>query len=497
MSLVKKLAGETAIYGMSSILGRVLNMLLVPFYTRVLATTHEYGAVIDLYATSAFVMVLFSYRMESAFFRFGTSGEDRMRTYSTGLMSLLGSSAAWVLLLLVFEQPIAELLCYSDHPEYIRWFAWIMAFDSLAELPFARLRLEQRPIVFVSVKLANIFINIGMNLFWLVFCPWAAAKGWSWVHWLWAPGLGVGYIFLSNLIASLATLALLTPSFRGVSWQFDRVLWWKMVVYSAPLIIVTFSGIVGEMFSRSMLKYLLPGTTEENLSAVGIFGANYKLAALISLFTQAYRYAAEPFFFRHAGDSDAMRTQAAATKWFTITSAAGMLFMLLFLDLVKYFIAPKYWSGLHVVPMLLMANLLLGVYYNFSIWYRLKDRTGLGAWISVGSAVLTVVLNLVAIPRFGYTGAAWVTLICYLYLSFATWKTGRKPYPVPYEMGKMMGYVVAVLLLWGVEVVLHRFFASHALLIWALRCILMGVFVFGVVRLELWEYVKKRFPAGA
>lgn len=492
MSLLKKLAGETALYGLSSIIGRLLNMLLVPFYTRVLATTHEYGAVIDLYATSAFIMVLFSYRMESAFFRFGTPAEDREKTYSTGMLSLLGTTALIAGLLLLFAQPIATGLKYPDHPEYVRWFALILAFDCLAELPFARLRLEQRPRRFVAIKLTNIAVNIGMNLFWLVFCPWAASRGMDWVHAVWSPGLGVGYIFLSNLLASLVTLVLLSPQFRQIRWAFDRALWSKMIAYSAPLIIVSLAGIVDEMFSRSMLKYLLPGSTKENLGQVGIFGANYKLAALITLFTQAYRYAAEPFFFRHAKEEHALHTQAQVTKWFTITSAAGMLGILLFIDLIKYFIAPKYWSGLHVVPVLLCANLLLGVYYNFSIWYRLKDRTGLGAWISVVGAVITIALNLVLIPRFGYTGAAWVTLTCYFFMSFATWYTGRKHYPVPYQTGRMAGYVGLALGLWAVSIPIAALLKELPAATWVLRILLAAVFAGVVYGLEIKGKLKPR-----
>ncbi|MFN0014163.1 MAG: polysaccharide biosynthesis C-terminal domain-containing protein [Saprospiraceae bacterium] len=480
MSLLKKLAGETALYGMSSIIGRVLNMLLVPFYTRILSSTNEYGAVIDLYATSAFVMVLFSYRMESAFFRFGTPKEDREQAFGAGMLSLFGSTALIAGALLLFAQPIANALEYPGHPEYIRWFALILAFDCLAELPFARLRLEQRPRRFVFIKLTNIGVNIGMNLFWLVFCPWAAQNGIGWVHAVWSPGLGVGYIFLSNLLASLVTLALLVPQFRAIRWAFDRVLWKKMIGYSAPLIIVSLAGIVDEMFSRAMLKYLLPGTPQENLGQVGIFGANYKLAALITLFTQAYRYAAEPFFFRNAGEKDALRTQAQVTKWFTITSAAGMLGILLFLDLVKYFIAPTYWEGLHVVPVLLLANLLLGVYYNFSIWYRLKDRTGLGAWISVAGAVITIGLNLVLIPQFGYSGAAWVTLVCYAFMSAATWYTGRRHYPVPYELGRMGLYVVLALGLYGLRCLAKPVLGDWPVVFWGMNALLFGAYL-GVV----------------
>lgn len=477
MSLIKKLAGETALYGLSSIVGRLLNMLLVPFYTRVLATTNEYGAVIDLYATSAFLMVLFSYRMESAFFRFGTPKEDREQAYSTGMLSLFGTTAVIAATLLIFTQPIADALEYPQHPEYVRWFALILALDCLAELPFARLRLEQRPKRFVFIKLTNIAVNIGMNLFWLVFCPWAAKNGLDWVNAVWSPGLGVGYIFLSNLIASLVTLLLLSPQLRAVHWNFDKALWKKMMAYAAPLIIVSFAGIVDEMFSRSMLKYLLPGTPQENLADVGVFGANYKLAALITLFTQAYRYAAEPFFFRHANDQDALRTQAEVTKWFTIAAATGMLGILLFLDLVKYFIGTKYHGGLHVVPILLTANLLLGVYYNFSIWYRLKDRTGLGAWISIAGAAITIVLNLILIPKFGYTGAAWVTLVCYAFMSWATWFTGKKHYPVPYPLSRMALYLAAVWAIFGLDTWLEPLLSGQPFLLWPMRVALFGSFL--------------------
>ncbi len=484
MSLLKKLAGETALYGLSSMLGRVLNMiLLVPLHTRTLRDTSDFGAVVDLYATSAFLMVIFSYRMESAFFRFGTPKEDRSRSFSTGMISVMGSTAIITLLLFLFAQPVANFLQYPDHPEYVRWFALILGLDCLSELPFARLRLEQRPIRFVSVRLINITVNILMNLFWLLYCPWAASHGQEWVHAVWSPDTGAGYVFLSNLTASAVTVLLLLPEFRKTGFSFDTELWFSMMKYAAPLIIVSLAGIVDEMFSRSMLKYLLPGTVEENLGQVGIFGANYKLAALITLFTQAYRYAAEPFFFRHAGDRDAMRTQAEVTKWFTVAGATGMLGILLFLDVVKYFIAPKYHGGLHVVPVLLVANLLLGVYYNFSVWYRLKDRTGLGAIISVAGAVITVLLNLILIPRYGYTGAAFVTLVCYAFMSWATWFTGKKHYPVPYQLGRMFLYTGLALLLAGTASWISPFLQETAG--WAVRILLFGAWLATIWALEI------------
>lgn len=482
MSLIKKLAGETALYGMSSIIGRFLNVMLMPLYTRTLPPG-EYGVVTDLYALSAFLMIIYSYRMESAFFRFGTPKEDRNATFSTGLISLLLSTALITALVFVFAQPLATAAKYDAHPEYIRWFALMLAFDCLSELPFARLRLEQRPIRFVSIKLVNIGTNIFLNLFWLVFCPWAARHGMDWVHWFWVPGLGVSYIFLSNVVASLITLLLLLPEFRVIKLPFDKALWTKMMSYSWPLIIVGFAGIINEMLSRTMMKYLLTGTYEENMAQLGIFGANYKLAMLITLFTQAYRYAAEPFFFRHAADKDAMRTQSEVTKWFTIAAAIGMLGILLFLDIVKYFLGKDFHSGVGVVPILLMANLLLGVYYNFSVWFRLRDRTGLGAWISLAGAVITIILNIIWIPAFGYVGAAWVTLICYLFMSWATWQTGRKHYPVPYQLGRMLWYTASAVGLWLLCEWLAPMIPMAAL--WALRVLCFMAYLVMVWALEI------------
>ncbi len=473
MSLIKKLASETAIYGLSSIVGRFLNYLLVPLYTRTLLPS-EYGISNELSAYAGFLMVLFSYRMESAFFRFGTPVEDRERTYSTAVWSLLSSTAVIVALMFLFAQPIANFLNYPAHPEYIRWFALILGFDCLTELPFARLRLEQRPRRFVFVKLTWIATNIGLNLFWLLFCPWAAKNGWNWVYYVWSPQLGVAYIFLANLLASGITLLLLLPQLRAIRWPLDGALWVKMMRYAGPLIIVTFAGVINEMLDRAILTRLLPGTLEENRAQLGIYAANYKLAMLITLFTQAYRYAAEPFFFRHAADKDALKIQASATKWFTIAATVGMLGILLFLDVVNGFVGKDFRAGLNVVPILLVANLLLGLYYNFSVWYRLKDRTMLGAWVSIGGAIITLILNFLWVPIIGYVGAAWATLVCYAFMCWTTWYIGRKHHSVPYEMGRMGFYVAVALVMFGFSRWLEPVLLAWPMLLWAMR---IGLFV--------------------
>lgn len=484
MSLVKKLASETAIYGLSSIVGRMLNFFLTFIYAHTFSTA-ENGVLNELYAYVGFLIVVFSYRMESAFFRYGTPVADRERTYATGLISLLGSTLIITTAFLLFAQPIADLLHYSNHVDYIRWFALILAFDCLAELPFARLRLEQRPRRFVTGKLLTIGVNVFLVVFWLLFCPWAVKNEIAWVYYVWSPTWGVSSVFMANLLSSVATMLFLLPQLQGLQKGFDPAMWRKMIGYAAPLIIVQFAGIVNQMLDRTMLKWLLPGTPDENLSQVGIYGNNYKLAMLITIFTQAYRYAAEPFFFRHAGEENAPEIQAEATKWFTIAATTGMLGVLLFLDVIKYFLGENYFSGLKVVPILLMANVLLGVYYNLSVWYRLKDKTMLGAWISIGGAVLTVVLNILLVPRIGYVGAAWAALATYAFMCFATWFTSLKYYPVPYPFGRMALYPAVSLALWAASLWLELMLPGIG--IWVVRVFFFGAFLGLVYWLEIMQ----------
>jgi O-antigen/teichoic acid export membrane protein len=313
------------------------------------------------------------------------------------------------------------------------------------------------------------------------------------VRHIWSPAFGIGYIFLSQVIANAATLLFLTPQVRVIlKGQFVPELWFRMLRYSAPLILVSMAGIVNETLDRAILTYLLPGTPEENLAQVGIYGANYKLTMMITLFTQAYRYAAEPFFFRNASHKDALQIQADAAKWYTIAASAGMLGILLFIDLAKYFIGAKFRSGLGVVPILLLANVLLGLYYNFSVWYRLKDKTQVGAWISIGGAVITIVLNVVFAPVYGYMASAWATLACYAFMSWITWYIGRKEYPVPYRLRQMGFYLVLALVLYGVSELFRGLLADHEVMIWIVNIALYAAFLGIVAKLEdLRQFIRK------
>lgn len=450
MSLLKKLAGETAVYGLSSILGRVLNYLLVPMYTRVFATG-EYGIVSELYAWAGFLMVFFIVRMETAFFRFGTDSEKRQAAFTTSWWSVLTSSLLFAMLIVGFSSQIGAWFEYRpDQYSYIAMFGFILAFDTLAEIPLAKLRLEHKAFRFATVRLVGIGLSIALNLFFLLLCPWLLKQGIAtgFVEAIYRPTFGVGYVFLSNLIASGAVLLLLLPELKSVEWRFDKKLWWTMFIYAAPLVLASLAGIVNEMLDRVLLRHLLPGTVSENLSQVGIYSASYKLAMLMSLFTQAFRYAAEPFFFANADHKDSKHLYGQVTKYFTIAGTLAFLTIMLYLDVFKYFIDQPYWEGLGVVPILLLANLFLGLYYNVSIWYKLTDHTMLGGWIAVGGAIITISLNVYWIPRIGYMGSAWATLICYAAMTAACWWWGRKYYPVQYHWGRMLGYVVLALALY-------------------------------------------------
>lgn len=486
MSLLSKLAGETAIYGLSSVMGRVLNYLLVPLYTRVFITG-EYGIVAELYAWAGFLMVFYILRMETAFFRFGTPSEHRAKAFSTAWWSVLGSSLLLSVLIIGFAKEIGQWFLYRpDQHIYIALFGLILAFDTLAEVPLAKLRLEHRAIRFATIRLVGIGLNIGFNLFFLVLCPWLVSRGiWAgFTEVIYNPAFGIGYVFLSNLLASIAVLLLLLPELRGLTGGFDRRQWVSMFLYAAPLVVASLAGVANEMLDRVLLRHLLPGTPGENLSALGIYSACYKLAMMLSLFTQAFRYAAEPFFFANAGHKDAKHLYGQVTKYFAIAGAIAFLVILLYLDLVRHFIDEPYWVGLGVVPVLLMANLFLGLYYNLSIWYKLTDHTLLGGWIAVGGAAITVVLNVWWIPRIGYMGSAWATLICYASMTAACWWWGRKYYPVQYDWRRIFSYgASAVALYWLVEWLLASL-SPGAVVAYSLRSLALLLFIGTTYRVE-------------
>ncbi len=439
---LKRLAAQTAVYGLSSIIGRFLNYLLVPLYTYTFVPA-SYGVVAEFYAYMGFLAVLMTFGMETGYFRFRAKGDDDPSTVlATVLRFLTLANGGLLLLALVFQQPIADLLRHSDHPEYIWWVAAILAMDSVGNAAFARLRADNQALRFAGIKLIEIGANIGLNLFFIVLCRQAyEADPGSFLGELWDPEIGVGYVFMSNLAASGLKLLLLTPQFRGALTGFDGALFRRMLRYSLPMVVIGMAGIVNEMLDRAALKYLLPFDDATNMAQLGIYSACYKLSILMTLFIQAFRYAGEPFFFGYAKQQDAKQVYALVLTWFVIFCVLIFLLVTLYIDLFQYFVGSAYREGLQVVPVLLLANLLLGVYVNLSIWYKLTDRTLMGAWVALAGAGITIVSLWLLVPRFGYQGAAWAHLICYAAMVVLSYGLGRRYYPVPYDLLRTLGYV--------------------------------------------------------
>lgn len=443
MSSLKRLGSQIAVYGVSSVVGRFLNYLLVPLFTYYFAPA-QYGVIAELYAYMGFLAVLLVFGLETGYFRFRErDGLAPEAVYATALGFVAGANALFFAFVLVLNQPLAGLLRHADHPEYIWWTAAIVSLDSVGAVAFARLRAEQKALRFASIKLVEIGVNVLLNLFLIAYCQHAheAAPG-SLAGRLWNPAIGVGYILIANLVASGVKLGLLWPQLHGALRGFEGALLRRLMRYSLPMVVIGFAGIINETLDRAALKYLLPYDLATNMAQLGIYSACYKLSILMSLFIQAFRYAGEPFFFAYAERRDAPQTYATVLRYFVIFCMLIFLLVTLYIDIFKYFVGAPFRVGLNVVPVLLLANLLLGIYVNLSIWYKLTDRTLLGAAVSLAGAAITVVLLLWWVPVYGYIGAAWATLVCYGTMTALSYGLGRRYYPVPYELGPTAGYVV-------------------------------------------------------
>lgn len=445
MSLLKKLAGETAIYGGSTVISRLLNFIIVtPYLTRVFEgpRREEYGIHGLMYGFSALLLVLLIYGMETAYFRFASKEEHQRAAFSTAAFSLLGSTVFFVALLVLFAEPIAGVITRPEDALYIIFFAFIIGFDVLSAVPYAKLRLENRPYRFAALKILNILVNAFFLLFFLEGLPWLAEAGWSWAHLVYAPQRELTFVFLSNLIASTVSFLIFLPLYLRARGAFDRLLWRRMLIYALPLVIVGFSGMINQLADRFLLRYLLPGSLEQNLEQVGIYTGCAKIAVLMSLFTQAFRYASEPFFFRYADQANSKQMYAQVGQAFALVGSLAFLGIMLYIDLVRYLVDKSYWVGLDIVPVLLLAYLLLGLYYNLSVWYKLTDLTHLGGYVSVGGVVVTLAANFLLIPRIGILGAAWATFSCFAFMLVVSYFLGRKYYPVPYPVLRIFSYIL-------------------------------------------------------
>lgn len=458
MNPLKKLASQTAIYGLSSIVGRLLNYLLVPLYTRVFSP-EQYGVVTEMYAYVSFLIIILTYGMETAFFRYTQNESDKEKVYSTTLISILSSSIFFIIIINIFAESIAKIIGYENKSNYIIWFAWIIGLDAISAIPFAKLREQKKAKKFAAYRLLNIFVNIFFNLFFILFLPKAYANSNSLFHQLalsiYNPHMGEGYVFVSNLISSIFTLLLFFPSFIKINWTFDKLLWKKMIRYAFPLLIAGLAGMTNETMDRILIKYLLP--TDISMIQLGIYGACYKVSILMTIFTQAFRFAAEPFFFAQEKESGSGKLYADVMKYFTIVGMVIFLGIMLFIDIVQQFVGEQYRVGIGVVPILLLANVFFGMFFNLSIWYKLSGETKYGAFLSIFGAILTVVINIILIPKMGYMGAAWATFICYLSMLIASYLIGQKKYYIPYQVWHIVRIILLALLLYVLSIYIEPY----------------------------------------
>ncbi len=447
-SSLKRLASQTAIYGISTILVRVLNYLLAPLHTRVFINQSDYGIISELYAYVTFLNVLFMFGLETAYFRFAGKNESRLdkeSVFATAQISLFTTTAVFTSALILFADQIATRLDYPGHANYVIFFALIIGFDTLVNIPFAKLRLEGRPWKYFSIKLTNILINVSLNFFFL----WPALKHdftlFEKFGYVYDPDYGITYVFAANLIASAVTFALFIPSL--LRFKFDIAIWKKLMQYGAPLIIIGMAGMVNETLDRVLLKYWGSGTMEENLKQVGIYSAVYKISIFMTLAVQGFRMGAEPFFFNHSIEQNARKTYAMVMKYFVVVCCLILLGVGMFPDIFKIIIGAEFHSGLHIVPILLTANLFLGIYYNQAVWYKLTDKTVFATIIPLAGAAITIILNYFLIPVFGYTGSAWATCACYFSMVVMSHFIGQKHYHVPYNLRKIISYIVISIVL--------------------------------------------------
>ena len=457
MNPLKKLAGQTAVYGLGTIVPRLLNYLLVPLYTR-LFLGDEYGIITELYAYIAFFFVLLLYGMETSFFRHAEKSDNPKKVFSTTLLSVFVTSIIFVSLVFLFIDTISGFIKYEDHQDLILYSALIVGIDAFTAIQFAFLRQQNKAFKFSLIRIITVSVNVGLNLYFIWFCESLyKSNPDSPFLILYNPEIRIGYVFISNLVASILAVVLLSPQLFKNRIVLDIKLLKQMFIYAFPLLIVGLAGMINEVSDKIIFKYLAKvpeGIVDADkyiMGQLGIYGANYKLAVLMTLFIQMFRYAAEPFFFSQAKEPNAKQVYADVMKYFVIFGLLIFLSVTLYIDIFKYFIGPEFWEGLFIVPIVLLANLFLGIFFNLSVWYKLNDITKYGAIIALVGSVVTIILNLLLVPKFGYIGAAWGHLACYFTMIVISFFLGRKYFPVKYDLKKIFFYITLALVIFGIS----------------------------------------------
>jgi len=491
LSSIKKLAGQTMWYGVSSIAARFINYLLTPLLTYGLAKTSDYGKMGLIYAAIPILNVLFTYGFETAYFRFSSKDENKAIIYDTAALSIFFSTILFSVILWMNQSVLGNVTGLSGFPAIVQLSIIVISLDALSTIPFAKLRQEERPLKFAFVKISGIVLNILITWFFIVYCPQQMQhpKG-SWVVLVFNPETNpIVYVVFANVVQSAVTLLLLSKEIVKIQFKFNVRLWKQMMIYAMPLVIAGMGGMINETFDRLMLRWWLPGSETFREEQVGIYNACYKLSILITLFIQAFRMGAEPFFFKQAESENPQKVYARVMKFFVIIISVMFLVVALYLPVWKHFIGPKYWAGLKVVPILLFANMFLGIYYNLSIWYKVTNKTMAGAWITLAGAAITILINYIFIPHYSFMACAWATFTCYGSMMIISYVWGQKKYRVPYAWKKLMAYMVIAVLLFF----LHNSITAYitkTLFSYTFATALLLAFVVFVLRIERREMQK-------
>lgn len=481
---MKTLAKETAIYGLSSILGKLLSWFLGLYWAFGLETIAEMGVITYSYAWIALLQVVLTYGMETGFFRFANREENSFTVYSTALISIATSTLVFVLLAVLFIEPIASVVGPSMKPRYVLMFVFILSLDVLSAIPFAFLRFSKRPFKFAFLKLLNVAITILANLFFFAIAPWLAnfyPHLFSWYD----ISNGVDYIILSNLIASTIQFILLTPHLR-IPFKFDKVLLKKMLRYSYPLLILGVAGVLNQSADKMVFTWLYPNPAEAE-TQLGIYGQSFKIAVIMVMFTQAFRYAFEPFIFardKEESTKSNLQSYADASKYFLILGLFIFLVTIGYLDIIKHLLPRNYHEGLKVVPIVMFGEMFFGLYFNLSLWYKLTDKTKWGAYMSLFGLVVTLTILIVFIPHYGYMASAWASFFANLSMMVLSYFLGQKHYPIPYDL-KTAGRFVLLAGVLGVFMYLNFKHTSSVIIRIALNTVLVLIYAAVTIKKEL------------
>ncbi len=479
MTSVRQLFGQTGVYGLGTVLPRFLNYLLTPLYTYLFTNPAEYGINAEVYAYISFLNIIFTYGMETSYFRFSNQLNDTKKVFDNALSLIILSTVIFSCVLFAFSGTIVAVLKYQNIL-FIYWTIGIIASDALLSIPFAYLRQEQKAMRFSLLKMINVLINVVLNLFFFLVCKGSYDEGkQSIFSTIYEPSIGIGYSFLSNLLANVVSLFLLFPVWKKFQFQIDIDLSKKILLYALPLLVVGLAGMINETFDRIILKYLLPASVAQY--AQGVYGACYKISILMSLFIQAYRYAAEPIFFKAFKENDSKVIYAKTTDIFIAFALVIWLGTVLNLPVLQYFIGPSYRVGLKVVPVLLTANLFLGIYFNFSFWYKLTGQTQIGAYITMMGAIITLAINFAFVPEYAYVASAWATFAAYFTMMMMAYLLGQKYYKIKYPISKIVFNIFLVVIIF---ILSNQFnFSSHVL-----KIIVNNIFLILFVLYIAWRY---------